>query len=83
MAIENKVIVITGASSGIGRSAAELLASRGAIVVLGARSVGGLASVAEGIQATGGRVAYLPTDVTRQRRRSLSMSSIPACISAL
>jgi len=66
MSTEDKVVVITGASSGIGRSAAELLASRGAIVVLGARRVDGLASVAEGIRATGGRVAYMPTDVTRR-----------------
>lgn len=37
MSIENKVVVITGASSGIGAATAKLLASKGAKVVLGAR----------------------------------------------
>lgn len=37
MSVKNKVIVITGASSGIGEASAKLLASHGAKVVLGAR----------------------------------------------
>ncbi len=46
MPIENKVVVITGAGSGIGRATALLLASRGASVVLGARREAQIASVA-------------------------------------
>jgi NADP-dependent 3-hydroxy acid dehydrogenase YdfG len=66
VSIEGKVIVITGASSGIGRATAELLAERGAFVVLGARRLEPLQMVADEIQASGGRVAFKQTDV-RQR----------------
>jgi len=66
MSIENKVVVITGASSGIGRATAKLLAERGAFVVLGARRLEPLRTVADEILASGGRVALKQTDV-RQR----------------
>lgn len=66
MSLNNKVVVITGASSGIGRATALLLASRGAQVVLGARREAQIAAVAEEIAAAGGRAAHLPTDVTRR-----------------
>ncbi|MEU0537554.1 SDR family oxidoreductase [Amycolatopsis tolypomycina] len=58
--IENKVVVITGASSGIGAATATLLAERGAKVVLGARRKDRLDALAERL----GAVA-LPTDVRR------------------
>ena len=54
MSINGKTIVITGASSGIGRAAAKLLATRGANVVLGARRNGELEAVAQEITAAGG-----------------------------
>ena len=66
MSIEGKVVAITGASSGIGRAAAQLLAARGAAVVLGARREQQLAAVAAEITAAGGRAVYLVTDVTRR-----------------
>ena len=66
MSIENKVVVITGAGSGIGRATALLLASRGAKIVLGARRETQIASVAADIQETGGQAIYLPTDVTQR-----------------
>ncbi len=50
MAIENKVVVITGASSGIGEATAKLLAEKGAKVVLGARREERLVKLAEEIQ---------------------------------
>lgn len=69
-AIEGKVVIITGASSGIGEAAARLLAARGAKVVVGARRIERLeALVAQitsaGTEATGGEAVCLETDVTR------------------
>ncbi|HET6707238.1 SDR family oxidoreductase [Amycolatopsis sp.] len=58
--IENKVVVITGASSGIGAATAVLLAERGAKVVLGARRKDRLDALAERLGAVS-----LPTDVRR------------------
>lgn len=66
MSIDGKIVVITGASSGIGRATAKLLAQQGALVVLGARRLEPLQQVAEAISASGGRVAFRQTDV-RQR----------------
>ena len=59
-----KVVVITGASSGIGETAALALAQAGHIVVLGARRQERLAALADKIRAAGGTAAYLETDVT-------------------
>jgi NADP-dependent 3-hydroxy acid dehydrogenase YdfG len=66
MSIEGKVIVITGASSGIGRATARLLAERGAFVILGARRLEPLQAVADEILSSGGRVAFKQTDVRRR-----------------
>lgn len=66
MSIENKVVVITGASSGIGRATALLLASRGAKIILGARREALIASLAEEIVKSGGQAFFRPTDVTRR-----------------
>ena len=70
--IEAKVVVITGASSGIGKATALLLAERGARVVLGARGLDHLKTLAERITAAGGEAAYAATDV--KRREDLSKS---------
>lgn len=64
MSVENKVIVITGASSGIGEASAKLLASHGAKVVLGARRESRLQELVRAIAAQGGQAAYRVTDVT-------------------
>lgn len=66
MSIEKKVVVITGASSGIGRATAKLLGERGAFVVLGARRLQPLQAVADEISASGGRVAFKETDVRKR-----------------
>lgn len=62
--INGKVVLITGASSGIGEATAKLLASRGAHVVIGARRVERLEALASLIEAEGGSVAYQQLDVT-------------------
>ncbi len=64
--IDGKVIIITGASSGIGEATAKLLASKGAKVVLGARRTDHLKQIAAEIQAGGGAVAWQELDVTSQ-----------------
>lgn len=63
--ISNKVVAITGASSGIGEAIAKHLASKGAKVVLGARRTERLNQLTEQIRANGGEAVYLPVDVTR------------------
>lgn len=63
MGIEGKVIAITGASSGIGRATAKLLAERGAFVVLGARREEALAAIVHEITAAGGKAVHKTTDV--------------------
>jgi NADP-dependent 3-hydroxy acid dehydrogenase YdfG len=65
-ALQDKVIAITGAGSGIGAATAQHLAARGAAVVLAARTEASLTAVAARIGAAGGRAAVLPTDVTRR-----------------
>ena len=64
--IEGKVIVITGASSGIGEVTALLLAERGAKVVLGARRSDRLEALAARITKMGCEVSYAQTDVRRR-----------------
>jgi NADP-dependent 3-hydroxy acid dehydrogenase YdfG len=60
----SKVIVITGASSGLGEAAARLLAAEGATVVLGARRSKRIEALARELSATGGRALGVATDVT-------------------
>lgn len=62
----DKVVAITGASSGIGEAAAVELASRGAAVVLGARRTERLEALARKIRDDGGRAELLEADVTRR-----------------
>ena len=65
--IAGKVIVITGASSGLGEASARHLASLGAHLVLGARREDRLAALAADIRSAGGKVEIVVTDVTRQQ----------------
>jgi NADP-dependent 3-hydroxy acid dehydrogenase YdfG len=64
--IADKVVVITGASSGLGEATARHLAERGACLVLGARRKDRLESVASDIRAAGGKAEVVVTDVTRK-----------------
>jgi len=62
--IEGKVIVITGASSGLGEATARHLAAQGGAVVLGARRAERIEALAEEINTGGGRALAVQTDVT-------------------
>jgi short-subunit dehydrogenase len=66
MELNQKIILITGASSGIGKDTAIAMAERGARVILCARSEDKLQQVAATIQQTGGFALPVPLDVTRR-----------------
>ncbi|USG59642.1 SDR family oxidoreductase [Sneathiella marina] len=63
MQLENKTILITGATSGIGLSAARLFAQQGAALILGARRQPELNAICESINNAGGRAVSVPGDV--------------------
>jgi NADP-dependent 3-hydroxy acid dehydrogenase YdfG len=65
--IKDKVIAITGASSGIGEATARLLASKGAKVVIGARRTDRLKVIAGDINASGGKSEFRALDVTDRK----------------
>jgi len=62
--IEGKVVVITGASSGLGEATARLLSAQGASVALGARRVERIQALADELTASGGKALAVATDVT-------------------
>lgn len=63
MTVKNKVVVITGASSGIGEATAKLLAQNGAKVVLAARRRERLQQIVDDIVSAGGEAVFAQTDV--------------------
>ena len=64
--VSDKVVVITGASSGLGESIAKLLASQGAKVVLGARRKDRIDAVVKEISTAGGKAIGFAADVTNR-----------------
>jgi NADP-dependent 3-hydroxy acid dehydrogenase YdfG len=75
--IAGKVVVITGASSGLGEATARLLSSQGASVVLGARRVDRLKSLADELTQKGGKALAVATDVTNSDQvKSLVAASV-------
>jgi NADP-dependent 3-hydroxy acid dehydrogenase YdfG len=64
--IDGKVVVITGASSGLGEATARLLSAQGAAVVLGARRVDRIQALANELTASGGKALAVETDVTQR-----------------
>lgn len=66
LGIHDKVVIITGASSGIGEATARILASHGARVVLGARRTERLETLAALIRTAGGVAEYQALDVTKR-----------------
>ena len=64
--MKNKLVIVTGASSGIGRACAEKFAQEGANLVLAARSADKLSEVAENIARYGVQVLPVVTDVSKE-----------------
>ena len=62
--LEGKIVVITGASSGLGEATARLLSAQGATVALGARRAERLQALADELSARGGKALAVATDVT-------------------
>ena len=66
LALEGRTVLVTGASSGLGRATAVALARAGADVALVARSAGELEETAEEVSKAGRRALALPTDLARE-----------------
>ena len=66
--IKGRVVVITGASSGLGEATARLLSTEEATVVLGARRVDRIQSLADELSAKGGKALAVATDVTHHEQ---------------
>lgn len=79
MDYNDRSAIVTGASSGIGRTTALALGERGASVGLAARSTPDLDAVADEIEASGGEAHVVPTDVTdRQQVESMVDETVEA-----
>jgi NADP-dependent 3-hydroxy acid dehydrogenase YdfG len=84
MNFSNNVVVITGASAGIGKDIAQRLAAEKAKVILAARSEDKLQQLSDELTATGAEVLAVKTDVSDPKptiscRRSKQISPAPSC----
>ena len=66
--IKDKIVVVTGASSGLGEATARLLSAQGATVVLGARRADRLEALAKELAGRAGNALAVTTDVTRREQ---------------
>lgn len=73
--LANKVVLITGASSGFGEEAARLFVKEGCRVVLAARRLDRLQALAESLQSQGGEALAFPVDITNRAEVELMVQS--------
>ncbi|MFL7870091.1 MAG: SDR family NAD(P)-dependent oxidoreductase [Anaerolineales bacterium] len=76
VSLKNKVVLITGASSGFGKDVAYLFAAEGAKVVLAARRLDRLQRLAAAIQREGGEAFAVPVDVTQRAEIDLMVRTV-------
>lgn len=76
LSLQGKVVLITGASSGFGEDAARLFAKEGCKVVLSARRLERLQTLAADIQDAGGEALAVPTDVTQRAEIELMVQTV-------
>jgi short-subunit dehydrogenase len=74
--LQDKIVLITGASSGFGADAAKLFAREGATVVLTARRVDRLQALAEEIRQAGGEALAVPVDITQRAEVELMVKTV-------
>jgi NAD(P)-dependent dehydrogenase (short-subunit alcohol dehydrogenase family) len=73
-----EVVVVTGASGGVGRATAHAFAKRGAHIALLARGEEGLADCRREVEVLGGRAIYVPTDVADHRQVEAAAARVEA-----
>ena len=76
VSLKNKVVLITGASSGFGKDAAHLFAQEGAKVILAARRLDRLQMLANEIQKVGGEAIAVPVDVSQRNEIDLMVRTV-------
>jgi len=74
--VSGKVVLVTGASRGIGRAIAEALAAAGSMVVLGARDETKLADAVDAIVSAGGRASAVPLDVCHRESVDTALAAV-------
>jgi short-subunit dehydrogenase len=79
MQLHDKRVVLTGASSGIGKELARELAERGARILLVGRREADLAAIAQQINDTGGTSRVVAADITTAKGRSLIINEATRC----
>jgi NAD(P)-dependent dehydrogenase (short-subunit alcohol dehydrogenase family) len=72
---DGKVVLVTGAGSGMGRAAARLFAARGARVLIAGRRIAQLDQVAREIREAGGEVRAIPTDIADEAQVAALVSA--------